>query len=190
MKKFKRILSLALAATMLLSLIACGKSEEELSAVTRTAAEDDGTVWFDEDAVALASSVVSANAQADQTRATELQTMAQDILTLVNAQRAASGLGALTWSTGLESCALVRSQEIVSKFSHTRPNGTSWYTVDSNLMWGENLAKGYASAQEVVDAWMASPSHAANILASDFTTCSIAIFESNGKLYMAQEFGY
>ena len=38
-----------------------------------------------------------------------------------------------------------------------------------------NLAKGYDSAQSVVDAWMASPTHAANILAGDFTTCSIAV---------------
>ena len=53
-----------------------------------------------------------------------------------------------------------------------------------------NLAKGYDSAQSVVDAWMASPTHAANILAGDFTTCSIAVYETNGKLYFAQEFGY
>lgn len=57
-------------------------------------------------------------------------------------------------------------------------------------MWGENLAKGYDSAQSVVDAWMASPTHAANILAGDFTTCSIAVYETGGKLYFAQEFGY
>ena len=85
---------------------------------------------------------------------------------------------------------MVRAQEAASKFSHTRPNGKDWYTVNSELMWGENLAKGYDSAQSVVDAWMASPTHAANILAGDFTTCSIAVFETNGKLYFAQEFGY
>ena len=85
---------------------------------------------------------------------------------------------------------MVRAQEAASKFSHTRPNGRDWYTVNSELMWGENLAKGYDSAQSVVDAWMASPTHAANILADDFTTCSIAIYEKSGKLYFAQEFGY
>ena len=83
-----------------------------------------------------------------------------------------------------------RPTEAASKFSHTRPNGKDWYTVNSELMWGENLAKGYDSAQSVVDAWMASPTHAANILADDFTTCSIAVYETNGKLYFAQEFGY
>ncbi len=74
--------------------------------------------------------------------------------------------------------------------NHVRPNGRDWYTVNSELMWGENLAKGYDSAQSVVDAWMASPTHAANILAGDFTTCSIAVYETGGKLYFAQEFGY
>ncbi len=92
-------------------------------------------------------------------------------------------LAELTWSNGLESCAMVRAQEAASKFSHTRPNGKDWYTVNSELMWGENLAKGYDSAQSVVDAWMASPTHAANILAGDFTTCSIAVYETGGKLY-------
>ncbi|MFR2605978.1 MAG: CAP domain-containing protein [Waltera sp.] len=116
--------------------------------------------------------------------------MAIDALDIVNAKRAENGLATLNWSNGLESCAMVRATEAASKFSHTRPNGKDWYTVNSELMWGENLAKGYDSAQSVVDAWMASPTHAANILADDFTTCSIAVYETNGKLYFAQEFGY
>ena len=123
-------------------------------------------------------------------RADELRAMAIDALDIVNAKRAENGLAALNWSNGLESCAMVRATEAASKFSHTRPNGKDWYTVNSELMWGENLAKGYDSAQSVVDAWMASPTHAANILAGDFTTCSIAVYETNGKLYFAQEFGY
>ena len=52
------------------------------------------------------------------------------------------------------------------------------------------LGVGSALGYSVVDAWMASPTHAANILADDFTTCSIAVYETNGKLYFAQEFGY
>ena len=140
--------------------------------------------------------------EAELARADELRAMAIDALDIVNAKRAENGLAALNWSNGLESCAMVRATEAASKFSHTRPNGKDWYTVNSELMWGENLAKGYDldtavehakaydSAQSVVDAWMASPTHAANILAGDFTTCSIAVYETNGKLYFAQEFGY
>ena len=96
-----------------------------------------------------------------------------DALDIVNAKRAENGLAALNWSNGLESCAMVRAQEAASKFSHTRPNGKDWYTVNSELMWGENLAKGYDSAQSVVDAWMASPTHAANILAGDLPPAAL-----------------
>ena len=171
-------MSLVLTVIMVLSLAGCGKSTE-LSSVSRDPATDDGTVWFDEEAVALAGSVGKAG-----------MSEAIDALDIVNAKRAENGLAALNWSNGLESCAMVRATEAASKFSHTRPNGKDWYTVNSELMWGENLAKGYDSAQSVVDAWMASPTHAANILAGDFTTCSIAVYETNGKLYFAQEFGY
>ena len=186
----KRWMSLLLTVIMVLSLAGCGKSTE-LSAISRDPATDDGTVWFDDEAIALAGSVQRAGMSEEEiARATELRTMATDALALVNAKRADNGLAALTWSNGLESCAMVRATEAASKFSHTRPNGKDWYTVNSELMWGENLAKGYDSAQSVVDAWMASPTHVANILADDFTTCSIAIYEKSGKLYFAQEFGY
>lgn len=186
----KRWMSLVLTLIMVLGLAGCGNSME-LSSVTRDPATDDGTVWFDEEAVALAGSVrKSGMSEAELARADELRAMATEALDIVNAKRADNGLSALNWSNGLESCAMVRATEAASKFSHTRPNGKDWYTVNSELMWGENLAKGYDSAQSVVDAWMASPTHAANILADDFTTCSIAVYETNGKLYFAQEFGY
>lgn len=59
--------------------------------------------------------------EAEIARANELRTMATDALALVNAKRAENGLAELTWSNGLESCAMVRAQEAASKFSHTRP---------------------------------------------------------------------
>ena len=148
----KRWMSLILTVIMMLSLAGCGRNAD-LSSVSRDPADSDGTVWFDEEAVALAGSVQRAGmSEAEIARANELRTMATDALALVNAKRAENGLAELTWSNGLESCAMVRAQEAASKFSHTR--------------------------------------HAANILAGDFTTCSIAVYETGGKLYFAQEFGY
>ena len=149
----KRWMSLVLTVIMVLSLAGCGKSTE-LSSVSRDPATDDGTVWFDEEAVALAGSVRKAGmSEAELARADELRAMAIDALDIVNAKRAENGLAALNWSNGLESCAMVRAQEAASKFSHTRPNGKDWYTVNSELMWGENLAKGYDldTAVEVVN---------------------------------------
>ena len=136
-------MSLILTVIMMLSLAGCGRNAN-LSSVSRDPADSDGTVWFDEEAVALAGSVQRAGmSEAEIARANELRTMATDALALVNAKRAENGLAELTWSNGLESCAMVRAQEAASKFSHTRPNGRDWYTVNSELMWGENLAKGY-----------------------------------------------
>ena len=111
-------------------------------------------------------------------------------LNAVNQQRAAAGMGALGWNDNLAACAMIRATELQSSFSHTRPNGQDWWTVDSRVQFGENLAKLYNSADSVVTAWMNSPTHAANILAGDFKTLGMGIFESGGNYYWVQEFGY
>lgn len=66
-------------------------------------------------------------------------------LELVNQERQELGVGILTPDAHLDSCALVRSQEIVDKFSHTRPNEQSFSSaVDTTqyeyVLIGENLA--------------------------------------------------
>ena len=110
-------------------------------------------------------------------------------LAKVNEIRIANGLSAVQHSASLETTSVVRANEITTKFSHTRPDGSDWYTVNANLQYGENLAEGYSSADDVVNAWMASPSHRKNILRSDFTTCAISTTTVNGRTYWAQEFG-
>ena len=114
----------------------------------------------------------------------------QQALQLCNQQRAASGLSPLTWSQDLANCGAVRAQELVSSFSHTRPNGSDWYTVNSGIMYAENLGHNFNSAQGVVQGWMNSPSHKANILDGSFRTCGIAAHVAGGSWYWAQEFGY
>ncbi len=111
------------------------------------------------------------------------------VLSKVNQIRVANGLNALRYDAALESTSVVRASEITSRFSHTRPDGSDWYTVNENLMYGENLAEGFKTADEVVNAWMASPAHKANILKPDFTTMSVSMTTSNGRTYWAQEFG-
>ena len=76
-------------------------------------------------------------------------------------------------------------------FSHTRPNGSSWYTVNSKIMGGENLAYGYYDANSAVNAWMDSPTHRENILWPEFTKVAISVYAADdGTYYWAQEFGY
>ena len=108
----------------------------------------------------------------------------------VNEIRVANGMSALTWDASLEQAAQVRAAESSTVFSHTRPDGSAWYTVNENVMYGENLGKLYTNADDVVNAWMNSPAHKANIVNADYTKGAIAIYSVNGQLYWAEESGY
>lgn len=112
-----------------------------------------------------------------------------EVIAKVNDIRVANGLNALRYDASLEATATVRANELNVRFSHTRPDGSDWYTVNPDLMYGENLADGYNTADAVVNAWMASPEHKANILKPDFTTVAVSSVVKNGKTYWAQEFG-
>ena len=112
-----------------------------------------------------------------------------EVISKVNQIRVANGLNSLRYDASLEGAADVRANESTVRFSHTRPDGSDWYTVNPDLMYGENLADGYTTADAVVNAWMASPEHNANILKPDFTTVAVSSVVKNGKTYWAQEFG-
>jgi uncharacterized protein YkwD len=113
-------------------------------------------------------------------------TIEYELFILVNNERAANGLSPLSWSGGLADCAYVRASEAVDCFSHTRPDGSDWWTVNPSIMYGENLATGQDNAQWVFNDWMASPDHRANILNPGYTTYG----SSRVGNTWAQEFGY
>lgn len=187
----KRFIAVVLSVIMGISMMACGSEAPEMSAITRERPPHDKVTYIDDEAIALAGSIRDLElTEAEQQRADELRAIAVSAFELVNAERAARGLSAYVWDDTLELCAQIRATEISSSFSHTRPNNTDFYTVNSDLMYAENLAKGYADASSLVAGWMNSPTHAANILDGELATCSIAVYEVNGKLYFAQEFGY
>lgn len=187
-RKLVRMMITALVTASLLVLTACGKAEQAADtaslddgAVTRLESDEGEEHYIDDNAIALAGKASTSAGV----------TMAQSALALINQQRAALGLAALVWSDGLAKDAQVRAKECEQSFSHTRPNGTDWWTVDSNLMYGENLAYNYADANSVVSAWMASPTHKANIVNGEFTTVGMAAYQTAGGVwYWAQEFGY
>jgi uncharacterized protein YkwD len=192
--RLKQISALMLAIVMMFGVAACGKAQGQLigdAATREKKASDADHIVIDEEAIALAASVATSDMSADdKAQAAKMQAAAKAALDLCNQQRTAAGLGTLTWNNSLESAAMVRAQEIVGTWSHTRPNGSDWWTVNSSIMYGENLAKGYSSASECVAAWMASPTHRSNVLFGDFKTCGIAIYEQGGTWYWAEEFGY
>ena len=116
--------------------------------------------------------------------------LVKDTIQKINKIRIEHGLSALQWTAPLNVAAMIRAKECSIKWSHTRPNGQDFWTVDSKCVYGENLAFGYDTADEVVSAWMASPSHKDNILYPEFRTIALAIYKAeDGTYYWANEFG-
>lgn len=110
---------------------------------------------------------------------------------LINKEREKENLNPIEWNEELYETAKIRAKEASITWSHTRPNGEEWFTVNPDIMYGENLAKGYYNINSVVKAWMQSESHKENILYEDFKTGAIAIYiDENNKWYWASEFGY
>lgn len=92
-----------------------------------------------------------------------------EVLTLVNAERAKEGLSPLVLDSELSKAARVRAEEQIELFGHTRPNGESCFSIFKEYginysTAGENAAAGYSTPKDVVEAWMSSDGHRANIL--------------------------
>ncbi len=116
--------------------------------------------------------------------------MARQILDLVNAERAASGLSPLSWSNTLASDASIRATELPISWSHTRPDGSVWWKAGSQTSQGENLAMGQTSPSQAVGDWMQSQTHRDNILDANYTRLGVACYYCGGTYYWVQEFGY
>ncbi|MBQ1528530.1 hypothetical protein IIZ77_02705 [Candidatus Saccharibacteria bacterium] len=121
----------------------------------------------------------------------------REVLKLVNEERTKNGLDALEWGVTCEAAAAVRARELMSNYSHTRPDGSSWETAcplpDSGGSSGENLMAGNAavSPQTVITAWLNSPDHRANILSPNFTKLAVGFVfdpEAQYKTYWSQFF--
>lgn len=188
--RFKWIAGISVATLLVVSTAAyfgvnagkdCGLIGEGVYRI-KADIECDGFVYLDDEAIALS------DASADNT---ELRAQALEAANLINDIRVNSGAAPLVWDTNLESVSAVRSQECSMSFSHTRPSGKPWNSVNSRIQGGENLAYGFDSAQDAVNAWMDSPTHADNITYPSFTRGAIAIYQTDdGTMYWAQEFGY
>lgn len=117
----------------------------------------------------------------------------EQVVQLVNAERAKEGLAPLTLNVKVSAAAQVRAKEIVTSFSHTRPNGSSFATAlkEQNISYrraGENIAWGQKSPEEVVNAWMNSSGHRANIMNENFTSIGVGYHRQNGVNYWCQLF--
>lgn len=123
---------------------------------------------------------------------------AKKLLGLVNEYRVSCGVAELKWSDSLAKAARTRAKETSSATksqnkNHTRPNGKEWYTVNPDIMYGENLAFGQKSAKEVFEAYKNSTAHRETMLDPEYKTFGAGFYikdKTTYKYYWVQEFGY
>ncbi|MFD0415329.1 CAP domain-containing protein [Streptomyces sp. NPDC127108] len=122
---------------------------------------------------------------------------AADVLARTNAHRAAAGLRPLAPDPRLTAAAQAHSADMIARafYSHTAPDGSEpWHRAaaagSAHRAVGENIACGQRSAAEVVEGWMNSPGHRANILKPTFTHLGVG-FAGGGSAgtYWTQLFG-
>jgi RNA polymerase sigma factor (sigma-70 family) len=122
-------------------------------------------------------------------------TVAQ-VVALVNKERAAAGCGPLTEDAQLEDAALAHSEDMAARdfFDHNNPDGVDpgaritaagyrWST------YGENIAMGQPTPQAVMESWMNSPGHRANILNCSFKNIGVGVHKGSGGPWWTQDFG-
>ncbi|MEB3231794.1 MAG: CAP domain-containing protein [Leptolyngbyaceae bacterium] len=141
--------------------------------------------------------------EADATKA-ERVALINEVLALTNVERTQNGLSPLTLNPLLSRAAQIQSEDLAFNdfFAHTSPTGvgladrlnTAGYT--RYQIAGENIGAGQLTAAQVVQEWMASPSHRANILKPDFTELGVGYYflandtgEVNYNRYWTQNFG-
>ncbi len=110
------------------------------------------------------------------------------VLELVNKERAKAGVPKLVMDKSLLATAMQRAAENTVLFSHTRPNGETCFSANA-LMFGENIAKGQKNSGEVMQSWMNSSGHRANILRRNYVSIGIGCVTYKGVRYWAQCFG-
>lgn len=107
---------------------------------------------------------------------------AQQVVDLVNTERAKAGCGPVTADSRLASAAQSHSDDMADRnyFDHASPEG---YHADHRIeavgyrwsTWGENIARGQSDPAAVMDSWMNSPGHRANILNCDFKQLGVGV---------------
>ena len=117
----------------------------------------------------------------------------KEVVRLVNIERAKNGLSSLTYDWEISRVARYKSQDMKDNnyFSHTSPTYGSPFQMMKSFgitykTAGENIARGYKTPEAVVNGWMNSSGHRANILNSSFTRIGVG-YVPNGH-YWTQMF--
>ncbi|MCL2774652.1 MAG: SafA/ExsA family spore coat assembly protein [Oscillospiraceae bacterium] len=125
-----------------------------------------------------------------------LATLEDEVIRLVNAERDKYGLPPLTKNWEVARVARIKAQDMIDRkyFSHNSPIYGSPFNMMENFglkfsSAAENIAQGQKSAAEVMNSWMSSPGHRANILSRTVTQIGVgAAKAANGTMYWVQLF--
>lgn len=108
---------------------------------------------------------------------------------LINEEREKEGREPLELNDDLMEACRIRAEELPELFSHTRPDGSTCYTVleevgiESYRWVGENIAAGQRTPEEAVNSWMNSSGHRANILNENYTEGALGCYRCPGTGY-------
>lgn len=113
---------------------------------------------------------------------------ADRVIELVNIERAKEGLKPLKKDDTLNGLSDIRAKETVTLFDHKRPNGTKWSTIlkENNVSYtnaAENIASGYSTPEDVVNAWMNSEGHRASIMSKTYEKIGVSCYIDNTSKY-------
>ena len=125
-----------------------------------------------------------------------VNSMEKQVASLTNSERKAKGLSALTLDSQLSKLARIKAEDMAKKgyFSHTSPTYGSAFDMMNKYgvsyrTAGENIAKGQKTAESVMNGWMNSSGHRANILSSAYTNIGVGYAkDSRGNTYWVQIF--
>ncbi|MFF4169271.1 CAP domain-containing protein [Streptomyces sp. NPDC001744] len=119
-----------------------------------------------------------------------------EVLRLVNAERARVGCVPVRADARLASLAGAFSADMAARgfFDHTDPDGdTPWARAQKagvSTLAGENIARGQVDAAAVMESWMNSDGHRANILNCDFKAMGVGVHFGDGGPWWTEDFGY
>lgn len=155
------------------------------SSITTKQASNDASNWLD----GFTRNNAPAESSADQTvnpqHSDNPSEFVQQVLDLVNQERTNAGLNHLSLNSSLSDMAMAKAKDMYNNnyFDHQSPTYGSPFDMMKAFgitysTAGENIAKGQTSPEEVMNQWMNSPGHRANILNSSFTQIGIAYYNS------------
>lgn len=171
-------------------------SNATASGNTTTAKPEDSKITTTTSTSEKPSTTTTTPAKSNTTNSATIGTYEQQVVDLVNKERAAAGLSALKVNSELSAVAEKKAEDMAvnNYFSHTSPTYGSPFDMMkqfgiSYTAAGENIAMGQKTPADVMNGWMNSPGHRANILNTSYTEIGVGyVTNSNGTGYWVQEF--